>query len=225
LVYIVEDDRQIRELVLYSLKNSDFECKGFADAESFFAELKATKPDLVILDIMLPKEDGLSILRRIRNSRATADIPVIMLTAKTSEYDKIVGLDSGADDYVTKPFGIMELIARVKRLIARTKKIANTQNNLSFSNIEVDIPKHLVFVGSKEITLTLKEFDLLVFLMRNKSIVYTREELLSKVWDYEQTLETRTIDAHIMSLRQKLGSDGKVIQTVRGVGYKIGNVE
>jgi two-component system alkaline phosphatase synthesis response regulator PhoP len=225
MVFVVEDDQSIRDLVLYSLKNSGFECVGFTNGEEFFAEMKNTKPDLVLLDIMLPKEDGLSILKKIRNAKTTAELPVIMLTAKGTEYDKVVGLDSGADDYITKPFGIMELVSRVKRLIARTKKSGNTETILVFENIKVDIPRHLVAVNGKDVNLALKEFDLLVFLMRSKNIVYTREDLLSQVWGYDFAMETRTIDTHIMSLRQKLGDEGKYIQTIRGVGYKIGEVE
>jgi two-component system alkaline phosphatase synthesis response regulator PhoP len=174
---------------------------------------------------MLPKEDGLSILKKIRSMRTIADIPVIMLTAKGSEYDKVVGLDSGADDYVSKPFGITELIARIKRLLTRTKKRSNNENKLALGALDVDVSKHLVLSGGKEINLTLKEFDLLVFLMRNINIVYSREDLLGKVWGYDITFETRTVDTHIMSLRSKLGDAGKCIQTVRGVGYKIGEIE
>lgn len=225
MVFVVEDERSIRELVLYSLKKSGFECAGFENGEEFFAELKNTKPDLVILDIMLPKEDGLSILKRIRSMRTIADLPVIMLTAKGSEFDKVVGLDLGADDYITKPFGIMELIARVKRLIERTKKTSSSEKKLSIGNIEVNIPKHLAMVGGKEVILSLKEFELLCFLLRSKNIVHSREAILSEVWDYDYATETRTIDNHIMSLRQKLGEEGKYVQTIRGVGYKIGELE
>jgi two-component system alkaline phosphatase synthesis response regulator PhoP len=225
MVFVVEDDHSIRELVLYSLRNSGLDCAGFANGEEFFAELKNSKPDLVILEIMLPKEDGLSILKKIRKMRTIAETPVIMLTAKDTEYDVVVGLDSGADDYIKKPFGVMELIARVKRLIERTKKTANTETKLSFETIEIDIPKHLVSIGGKEIVLSLKEFDLLCFLMRNKNIVHSRETLLSQVWGYDYATETRTIDAHVMSLRQKLGDEGKFVQTIRGVGYKIGGIE
>jgi len=227
MIFIVEDDVSIRELVIYSLKNSGFECIGFPSGEQFWTEIKEKEniPELILLDIMLPKEDGLSILKKIRSMRTIADIPVIMLTAKGAEYDKVVGLDDGADDYVSKPFGITELVARIKRLLARTKKRANNENKLVLGTIEADVSKHLVLSGAKETTLTLKEFDLLVFLMRNRNIVYSREDLLEKVWGYDITFETRTVDTHVMSLRAKLGEAGKCIQTVRGVGYKIGEIE
>lgn len=225
MIFVVEDDRSIRELVLYSLRNSGLECMGFNDGEEFFAELKNCKPELVVLDIMLPKEDGLSILRKIRAMRTIAELPVIMLTAKDTEYDAVVGLDMGADDYIKKPFGVMEFIARVKRLIERTKKSVNAETKLVFKGIEVDIPKHLVGINGKEVVLSLKEFDLLCFLIRSKNIVHSRETLLSQVWGYDYATETRTIDAHIMSLRQKLGDEGKYVQTIRGVGYKIGELE
>ena len=225
MVYIVEDDLAIRELVIYSLKNSGIECQGFVDGNVFFAAMSAAKPSLIILDIMLPCDDGLSILKKIREAKTTADIPVIMLTAKGTEYDKVMGFENGADDYVTKPFGIMELIARVKRLIKRTKKTSSDQNNLLFENIEVDIPKHLVFVGGQEVILTIKEFDTLVFLLRSRNIVHSRETILTEVWGYDYAMETRTVDAHIMSLRKKMGDGGKYVHTVRGVGYKIGSPE
>jgi len=223
MVFIVEDDSSIRELVLYSLKNSDIACIGFPDGNELFDELRHTKPDLILLDIMLPKEDGLSILKKIRENTATAEVPVIMLTAKTSELDKVVGLDGGADDYITKPFSIMELIARVKRHITRTKKIPICETTLSFENIKVNIPRHSVNIGSREIVLSLKEFDLLCFLIRNKNIVHSRETLLTSVWGYDfSSGETRTIDTHIMSLRNKLGKEGNFVQTIRGIGYKLG---
>jgi two-component system alkaline phosphatase synthesis response regulator PhoP len=225
MIFIVEDDAAIRELVIYSLKSAGFECKGFESSEKFWEEMKENVPELILLDVMLPKEDGLSVLKKIRTMRTTADIPVIMLTAKSSEYDKVVGLDGGADDYVAKPFGIMELIARIKRILQRTKKLANSDNKFSLGTIDVDIAKHLVMAEGKEVGLTLKEFDLLVFLLRNKNIVFSREELLEKVWGYDISFETRTVDTHIMSLRAKISSAGKYIQTVRGVGYKIGETE
>jgi len=225
MVYIVEDDRAIRELIIYSLKNSGIECQGFIDGNDFFAVMGVNKPDLVILDIMLPCDDGLSILKKIREAKTTADLPVIMLTAKGTEYDKVMGLDSGADDYITKPFGIMELISRVKRLIKRTQKSSDKHNFISFENISVDIPKHLVLVNGQEVVLTIKEFDTLVFLLRSVNIVHSRENILTEVWGYDYAMETRTVDAHIMSLRKKLGDGGKHVQTVRGVGYKIGSPE
>ncbi|MDR0303558.1 MAG: response regulator transcription factor [Chitinispirillales bacterium] len=225
MIFIVEDDVSIRELVIYSLKNSGFECKGFSDGGQFWTEIEKNVPELVLLDIMLPKEDGLSILKKIRSMKTISDIPVIMLTAKSSEFDKVIGLDSGADDYVSKPFGITELLARIKRLLARTKKSCVSDNKMILGILEVDTAKHLVSSDGKKIDLTLKEFDLLVFLMRSKNIVYSREELLEKVWGYDVTVETRTVDTHIMSLRAKIDKARKYIQTIRGVGYKIGEIE
>lgn len=226
MIYIVEDDASIRDLIIYVLSGDmGFECKGFPDSEQFWAQLKETVPELIILDVMLPKEDGLSILRKVRSMKTTADIPIIMLTAKGSEYDKVVGLDSGADDYISKPFGISELIARIKRLLARTKKGTISENKLFLGTLEIDTSKHLVLSNGKKIELTLKEFELLVFLMRNKNIVFSREEFLEKVWGYDAAIETRTVDTHIMSLRAKIGEAEKYIQTIRGIGYKIGEIE
>ena len=225
MVYIVEDDASIRDLLIYVLNGVNLECKGFADSDEFWKQIKETVPELIVLDIMLPKEDGLTILKRIRSMKTIADIPVIMLTAKGSEFDTVIGLDSGADDYISKPFGVPEFLARVKRLIMRTKKGADTQNKLTLGEIEVDTAKHSVLADGKKAELTLKEFELLVFLMRNKNIVFSREEFLEKVWGYDNAVETRTVDTHVMSLRGKIGKAEKYIQTVRGVGYKIGEIE
>ena len=225
LIYIVEDDSAIRELLVYSLKNSGFESLGFSNGKDFFVEMKNRRPDLVILDVMLPQDNGLDILKKIREAKTTADIAVVMLTAKCTEYDKVVGFDGGADDYIAKPFGIMELIARIRRLLKRTQSTYVEQNKISFENIEVDIRKHLVLVNGAQVVLTIKEFDMLVFLLRSINIVHSRENILTKVWNLDYALETRTVDAHIMSLRKKLGDGGKYIVTVRGIGYKAGSQE
>lgn len=220
IVYFVEDDNNIRELVIYALQNSGFEAVGFECAADLYDSLKENIPDLMLLDIMLPDEDGLQILDKLRNRLETRDVPVIMLTAKDSEYDKIKGLDSGADDYVTKPFGVMELISRVKAVLRRAEKKV-VANSLSFENIVLDSTKHEVHVNGKEIILTYKEFELLHHLMKHPNIVLTREKLLELVWNTDYMGETRTVDVHIGSLRQKLAEAGQYIHTVRGVGYKL----
>lgn len=221
LVYIVEDDSSIRELEMYALKNASFEVMGFEDGELFFDELQKTIPSLVILDIMLPKDDGLKILTKIRNNPQFSDIPVILVTAKTSEIDAVKGLDMGADDYISKPFGVMELVSRVKAVLRRTQRKVKTV--LSYKEIELDESRHTVFVGEKEIELTYKEYEILKHLIRNKGIVLTRDRLMDIVWGYDFEQGNRTVDVHIQSLRKKLGSAGEHIKTIRNVGYKVGN--
>lgn len=221
LVYIVEDDSSIRELEMYALKNASFEVMGFEDGELFFDELQKTIPSLVILDIMLPKDDGLKILAKIRNNPQFSDIPVILVTAKTSEIDAVKGLDMGADDYISKPFGVMELVSRVKAVLRRTQRKVKTV--LSYKEIELDESRHTVFVGEKEIELTYKEYEILKHLIRNKGIVLTRDRLMDIVWGYDFEQGNRTVDVHIQSLRKKLGSAGEHIKTIRNVGYKVGN--
>lgn len=220
-IYCVEDDTSIRELIVYALKSSGFEAVGFEDAELFYEGIKQHLPDLVLLDIMLPEEDGLSVLKKLRADRATAMIPVILLTAKSAEYDKVLGLDLGADDYIVKPFGVMELISRVKAVLRRTSTVEDS-NELIIEQITLNNIKHTVFVNDTEVHLTLKEFELLYYLMQNKDIVLTRDKLLSGIWGYDFEGETRTVDMHIKTLRQKLGESGNLIETVRGVGYRIG---
>lgn len=220
-IYCVEDDPSIRELVVYALKSGGFEAVGFEDADSFYQALHQNLPDLLLLDIMLPGEDGLSVLRHLRADRKTAQIPVILLTAKSAEYDKVLGLDSGADDYVSKPFGVMELISRVKAVLRRTSTI-DDNDELIIDSLVVNTLKHTVLANGKEVYLTLKEFDLLTYLMQNKGIVLTRDKLLSAIWGYDFEGETRTVDMHIKTLRQKLGESGNFIETIRGVGYRIG---
>lgn len=221
VIYCVEDDSNIRELVVYALKTAGFEASGFACAADFYKGMAAQKPALVLLDIMLPDEDGITILKRIRNEDNDRNIPVIMLTAKAAEYDKVMGLDMGADDYVTKPFGVMELISRVKAVLRRTEKEESCE--LVIGDLRVDEQKHEVFVKERPVILTFKEFELLVYLMKNRGIVLSRDKILDRIWNYEYEGESRTVDVHIGSLRQKLGECGDMIKTIRGIGYKIGD--
>ena len=225
MIYCVEDDAGIRELVVYTLQNTGLEARGFADGEAQFAALREQKPDLLLLDIMLPGEDGISILRRLRAVRETAKLPVILLTAKNTEYDKVVGLDSGADDYVAKPFGMMELVARIRAVLRRTQDSPPGEGGgrpLVAGSICVDERAHSVHVGADEVQLTLKEYQLLCLLMKNQGAVLTRDVLLENIWGYGNESETRTVDVHIRTLRQKLGAGGALIETVRGVGYRMG---
>lgn len=221
MIYCVEDDRSIRELLVYALKSGGFDAEGFSESRDFYKALESGLPSMVLLDIMLPGEDGIEILRRLKASAKTRNIPVIMLTAKSSEYDKVLGLDSGADDYITKPFGIMELLARVKAVLRRVGA-ANNSTELSAGGLSMNIEKHSVVADGQEVTLTLKEFELLRYLLENSGIVLSRNQILEEVWGYDYEGETRTVDVHIRSLRQKLGASGGIIETVRGVGYRIG---
>jgi len=224
MIYCVEDDKSIRDLIVYALGSGGFEAAGLCDGKELFLSLSKELPDLILLDIMLPGEDGISILKRLRASLRTKEIPVIMLTAKSAEYDKVLGLDSGADDYITKPFGVMELISRVKAVLRRVgPKERNPQ--LTVGDVTIRVDKHQVLAKGKEITLTLKEFELLRYLMENVGLVLTRDKVLETVWGYEYEGETRTVDVHIRTLRQKLGECGGMIETVRGVGYRIGGGE
>lgn len=221
MIYFVEDDSSIRELVIYTLSNTGFEAYGMDNAKALYQSISVKKPDLILLDIMLPGENGLEILKKLRSSPDTSDIPVIMVTAKGSEYDKIVGLDSGADDYISKPFGIMELVARIKAVLRRVTKKINA-NEYEYEGVYINSSDHTVTADGKPVLLTLKEFDLLYELMSNKGIVLTRDSLLERVWGYDYSGETRTVDVHIRTLRKKLGKKGNIIITVRGVGYIIG---
>ncbi len=223
MIYCVEDDGNIRELVVYTLNTTGMEARGFEDGKSFMKALAFETPELILLDIMLPGEDGLSLLKKLKNSAKTKEIPVIMVTAKGAEYDKVVGLDGGADDYVTKPFGMMELVSRIKAVLRRTKK-EKEEGQYSVGSLSMDLKKHVVFVDGKQVTLTLKEFELLGRLVQNQNIVLTRDRLLEEVWGYDFDGETRTVDVHVRTLRQKLGSAGDMIQTVRGVGYRLGEI-
>lgn len=221
MVFCVEDDDNIRELVIYTLETTGLKAKGFADGPAFMEALAFETPELILLDIMLPGEDGLELLKRLKSSSKTKNIPVIMVTAKGSEYDKVVGLDSGADDYVTKPFGMMELVSRIKAVLRRSGR-AEEQTDMELSGVHVNVKKHEVTVEGKAVALTLKEFELLEKLMRNQGIVLTRDQLLADIWGYDFDGETRTVDVHIRTLRQKLGGKGEIIRTVRGVGYRVG---
>lgn len=220
LIYCVEDDINIRELVVYALKANGFDAQGFEDAASFYAALKRRIPSLCLLDIMLPEEDGLSILKYLKQNIGTRDIPVIMLTAKSTEYDKVIGLDSGADDYISKPFGVMELLSRIKSVLRRCAP-QDTENQFSVGPILLDVQRHSVSVNGNSVVLTLKEFDLLHYLMQNKGLVLSRDKIMTSVWGFDFEGESRTVDMHIKTLRQKLGAGGALIETVRGVGYRI----
>lgn len=221
MIFCVEDDNNIRELMVYTLETTGFMAQGFEDGASFMKALAFETPELILLDIMLPGEDGLALLKKLKGSSKTKDIPVIMVTAKGSEYDKVVGLDSGADDYVTKPFGMMELIARIKAVIRRVKDDSKSRV-ITHGPICLDLDKHIVMVNGERVVLTLKEFELLERLAKKPGIVVTRDALLSEIWGYDFDGETRTIDVHVRSLRQKLGDVGELIETVRGIGYKLG---
>ena len=220
LIYLVEDDNSIRELVAYTLHSAGFRAEGFEKPSAFWHACKTQLPDLVLLDLMLPEEDGISILKKLRNDPETRKMPIILLTAKSSEYDKVMGLENGADDYVAKPFSMMELLARVKALLRRVEKDENT--GLTIGDLFVDKTRHEVLVKGEQVTLTLKEFELLCLLVENKGKVLTRDQLLNSIWGYEFDGENRTVDVHIRTLRQKLGVCGEYIETVRGVGYKVG---
>jgi two-component system alkaline phosphatase synthesis response regulator PhoP len=220
MIYCVEDDDNIRELVIYTLETTGLKAKGFAEGTAFMEALAFDTPELILLDIMLPGEDGLELLKKLKNSAKTKDIPVIMVTAKGAEYDKVIGLDSGADDYVTKPFGMMELVSRIKAVLRRSGRVQE-QDMLSVNGVSVDVKKHEVKVAGEIVTLTLKEFELLERLMRNQNIVLTRDQLLEDIWGYDFDGETRTVDVHVRTLRQKLGDAGEQIETVRGVGYRM----
>lgn len=221
MIYCVEDDDNIRELVIYTLETTGLKARGFAEGGSFMEALAFDTPELILLDIMLPGEDGLALLRRLKNSSKTREIPVIMVTAKGAEYDKVIGLDSGADDYVTKPFGMMELVSRIKAVLRRSGK-APDKADLEVAGVRINIKKHEVTADGQKVALTLKEFELLERLMRNQNIVLTRDQLLEDIWGYDFDGETRTVDVHVRTLRQKLGEKGNIIETVRGVGYRVG---
>ncbi|MBR3486127.1 MAG: response regulator transcription factor [Clostridia bacterium] len=221
MIYIVEDDLDIREMESYALTSSGYEVTACASGTEFFEKLPAAAPRLVLLDIMLPGEDGLAILSRLRADPDTADVPVIMVTAKTSEIDKVRGLDQGADDYVTKPFGVMELVSRVKALLRRSAPREDEHDKLISDGIVIDCDKHTVTVDGVLTELTFKEYELLCALMESKGIVQSREKLINTVWGYDFAGETRTVDMHIKTLRRKLGESGRKIVTVRNVGYRL----
>lgn len=221
MIYYVEDDKNIRDLVLYTLSQTGFPAQGFGEGRAFWNACEKVLPDLIILDIMLPGEDGIAILRKIRSEVHTKHIPVILLTAKGAEYDKVMGLESGADDYIAKPFGMMEFIARVKAALRRTAPKEGPQE-ITIGKLTINTRKRSVTADGADVTLTFKEFELLKYLMLNKAIAIERDSLLEAVWGYNYDGGTRTVDVHIQTLRQKLGPCGDLIDTVRGVGYRIG---
>lgn len=222
MIYYIEDDDNIRELVIYTLETTGLEARGFENSDTLWGALEEKIPDLILCDIMLPGEDGLSILKKLRQRPNTKNIPIIMVTAKGAEYDKVVGLDSGADDYVTKPFGMMELVSRIKALLRRTGR-NNENDDIEIAKVSLSAKRHEVSVDGNIVNLTLKEFDLLEILMKNKNIVLSRDQLLESIWGYDFGGETRTVDVHIRTLRQKLGDEGDIIETIRGVGYRAGD--
>lgn len=220
MIYCVEDDESIRELMVYTLKTAGFEAEGFESGEGFWEAMKKTVPELVMLDIMLPGEDGISILKKIRADSKTSEIPVIICTAKGTEYDKVTGLDQGADDYLVKPFGMMEMVSRVRALLRRVSPKAKNRI-LEYDGLKIDKDSHTVTLNGERINLTLKEYEMLCLFMENPGRVYTREQLLASVWETDYIGETRTVDVHVGTLRTKVGSFGKHIETVRGVGYRL----
>ena len=221
MIYVLEDDPSIRKLVIYTLNTQGMEAQGFELPSQFWAAMAEQRPSLILLDIMLPEEDGLHILKRLRSSPATARLPVIMLTAKGTEYDKVIGLDQGADDYVTKPFGIMELMARIRAALRHSSGAPESDKVLTYGTLFLNPTRHSVRVQDREINLTLKEFQVLELLMQHPQTVFTRDQLLNIVWGYEFDGASRTVDVHIRTLRQKLEEAGTYIETVRGVGYKL----
>ena len=218
MIYLLEDDDSIRDLVIYTLQSQGMEAKGFPRPSAFWEAMAEHTPSLVLLDIMLPEEDGISVLKQLRSSARTCRLPVIMLTAKGTEYDKVLGLDAGADDYLAKPFGMMELLSRIRALLRRTEREVNIYR---CGVLTVDQTRHTVTVNGREVVLTQKEFEVLCLLLKNRGQVLSRERLIEDVWGYAFTGESRTVDVHIRTLRQKLGEAGAYIETVRGYGYKI----
>ena len=221
MIFCVEDDAGIRDLMIYTLNASGFRAVGFENAREFYAALADDTPELIMLDIMLPGEDGISILKRLKADARTADIPVIMATAKGNEYDKVIGLDLGADDYLAKPFGMMEMASRVRAVLRRSGRAAEKQQLIRVGGLEINLGEHIVTADGIRIQLTLKEFELLRTFMTSPGRAFTREQLLTSVWSEDFLGETRTVDVHVGTLRQKLGACGKYIRTVRGVGYKL----
>lgn len=221
MIYCVEDDDDIRELMLYTLRTTGFEAQGFPNSELFWQAMEQVKPDLILLDIMLPGSDGLSSLEELRAKKSSESIPVIMATAKGTEFDKVKGLDMGADDYLVKPFGMMEMISRIKAVLRLTQSHVQEDKTLTIGSISLDVQNYTVKKDNKVIHLTLKEFELFALLMKNPNRVFTRQELLNQVWGEHFVGETRTVDVHIGTLRTKLGDASHLIKTIRGVGYRL----
>ncbi len=222
MIYLLEDDDSIRKLVVYGLQSQGYEAAGFCLPSEFWKAMEQRQPELVLLDIMLPEEDGLHILQRLRAGSATKRLPVIMLTAKNAEYDRVIGLDNGADDFISKPFGMLELVARVRAVLRRAEPAAAAAAEYQIGCLYVCPARHIVQVNGEAVSLTHKEFELLCLLLENRGIVLTRDTLMDRVWGFEFERENRTLDVHIRTLRVKLGQAGGYIETVRGVGYKIG---
>ncbi len=220
MIYILEDDAGIRKLVLYTLNSQGMQAEGFERPSKFWRAMEERQPDLLLLDIMLPEEDGMEVLRKLRADPKTAKLPILMLTAKSTEYDKVLGLDEGADDYITKPFGIMELMARIRTALRHAGR-EEEESTHRVGSLFVDPGQHIVRDGERDVALTLKEFQLLCLMLRRKGTVLTRDQLLNTIWGYDFDGASRTVDVHIRTLRQKLGESGECIETVRGVGYKI----
>ena len=223
MIYCVEDEQNICELEVYTLQSVGFEARGCSSGKELFAELEKELPKLILLDIMLPDEDGLTVLRRLRSDDRYASIPVIMATAKGTEFDKVKGLDCGADDYIAKPFGMLEMVARIKAVLRRCegRELQPVNQVIQRDNLTVNLLEHKVKVGEEDVVLTLKEFEMLKKFLLHPGIVFSRDKLLNDIWGYEFTGETRTVDVHIRTLRQKLGSAGDLIETIRGVGYRM----
>lgn len=221
MIYILEDDAGIRKLVVYTLNSQGMKAEGFERPSQFWRAMEEKRPDLLLLDIMLPEEDGIEVLRKLRADHRTVKLPVLMLTAKSAEYDKVLGLDEGADDYITKPFGMMELMARIRTALRHAGRGEEEETSYRVGTLYVDPGAHIVQDGEREVTLTLKEFQLLCLMLRRQGTVLTRDQLLNTIWGYDFDGASRTVDVHIRTLRQKLGESGECIETVRGVGYKI----
>lgn len=222
MIYFLDPDENIRQFVLYALNGRGMDAIGFTSANQFWSAMEQRMPELLLMEVVLPEEDGLSILKHLRTSPATHTLPVILLSQKSTEFDKVLGLDTGADDYIAKPFSMMELISRIKALLRRSR-YSQTPEEYAFGPVQVNIKKHTVTVSGKPVVLTLKEFELLVMLLENQGTVLSRDQLQNKIWGYEFDGGSRTVDVHIRTLRQKLGQGGDIIETVRGVGYKIGD--
>ena len=220
MIFYAEDDTNIRELVLYTLQKSGLAARGFANGAALLQALRTETPDLLLLDVMLPGEDGISLLHRVRADARTRDLPVMLLTARDTEFDKVLGLDSGADDYLAKPFGMMELMARIRTALRHSGGEAEPVHALTLGPLRIDPARHQVLAHGREVTLTLKEFQLLSLLVEHAGTVFTRDQLLNTIWGYEFDGASRTVDVHVRTLRQKLGEAGRCIETVRGVGYK-----
>ncbi len=223
MIYLLEDDSTIQNFVLYTLQNTGYEAEGFERPSDFWRKIEERVPDLLLLDIMLPEEDGIEILKKLRADKRTKKLPIILLTAKSTEYDKVIGLDSGADDYVAKPFSMMELMSRIKALLRRSEMTEEKEDSFKIGPLYVCLSKHVVKVNGEEVTtLTYKEFELLSLLLQNQEKVFSRDQILQSIWGYDFDGESRTVDVHVRTLRQKLGDAGTLIETVRGFGYKLG---